>query len=80
MSELPRLVRTSFLEVAYDERGDPGAPAVVLLPGFPDDARTYQRVAGLLTDAGYCLLAPYLRGFGATRFLDEDTPRSGQLV
>lgn len=80
MSELPRLVRTSFLEVAYDERGDPGAPHVVLLPDFPADARTYERVAGLLTDAGYRLLAPYLRGFGATRFLDEDPARSGQLV
>ncbi len=80
MSELPCLVRTSFLEVAYDERGDPGAPAVVLLPGFPADARTCEKVAGLLTDAGYRLLAPYLRGFGATRFLDEDTPRSGQLI
>ena len=73
-------MRTSLLEVAYDERGDPGAPAVVLLPRFPADARTCERVAGLLTDAGYRLLAPYLRGFGATRFLDEDTPRSGQLV
>ena len=80
MSELPRLVRTSFLEVAYDERGDPGASAVVLLPGFTADARACERVAGLLTDAGYRLLAPYLRGFGVTRFLDEDTPRSGQLV
>jgi pimeloyl-ACP methyl ester carboxylesterase len=69
-------VRTSFLEVAYDERGDPGAPAVVLLPGFPADAQTCERVAGLLTDAGYRLLAPYLRGFGATRFLDEDTPEA----
>lgn len=80
MSELPRLVRTSFLEVAYDERGDPGASAVVLLPGFTADARACERVAGLLADAGYRLLAPYLRGIGATRFLDEDTPRSGQLV
>ena len=80
MSELPRLVRTSFLEVTYCECEDPGAPLVVLLPGFPADARTCERVAGLLTDAGYRLLAPYLRGFGATRFLDEDTPRSGQLV
>ena len=46
----------------------------MLLSGFPDDARTYERVAGLLTDTGYRLLAPYLRGFGAPRFLDEDTP------
>jgi len=52
----------------------------VLLSGFPDDARTYERVAGLLTDARYRLLAHYLRGFGATRFLDEDTPRRGQLI
>jgi hypothetical protein len=52
VSELLRLVRTSFLEMAYEKRGDYGAPRVVLLPGFPADARTYERVAGLLTDAG----------------------------
>jgi hypothetical protein len=57
VSELPRLVRTSFLEVAYDERGDPGAPAVVLLPDFRANARTCERVAGPLTDTGYRLLA-----------------------
>ena len=57
MSELPRLVRTSFLEVTYYECEDPGAPPVVLLPGFPADARTYERVADFLTDAGYRPLA-----------------------
>ena len=35
---------------------------------------------GTLAEAGYRTLVPYLRGFGGTRFLDEDAPRSGQLT
>ena len=42
--------------------------------------RTWDAVAGALAGEGYRTLAPYLRGFGATRFLDEHAPRSGQLV
>jgi pimeloyl-ACP methyl ester carboxylesterase len=37
-------------------------------------------VSGVLAGARYRTLAPYLRGFGGTCFLDEDGPRSGQLT
>ena len=53
---------------------------MILVHGFPDDIRTWDAVAGMLVDAGYRTLAPYVRGFGATRFLDEATPRSGQFT
>lgn len=79
MPETRKSVRTSRLEVAYEARGEVGAPPIVLLHGFPDDARTWDRVSDTLVEAGYRTLAPYLRGFGETRFLDEGTPRSGQL-
>lgn len=71
-------VRTPVLEIAYEERGAPEDPPVVLVHGFPDDARSWDAVSGTLAAAGYRTLAPYLRGFGPTRFLDDDTPRSGQ--
>src|SRR4249920_509647 len=35
-------------------------------------------VAPLLAAKGYRVIVPYLRGYGATRFLSVDTPRNGQ--
>ena len=36
-------------------------------------------MADALVAAGYRVITPTLRGFGGTRFLSDDTPRSGQL-
>jgi len=71
-------VATSVLDVAYESAGDPRGPAVILLHGFPYDVRAFDDVAPTLAAAGAHVLAPYLRGFGGTRFLDDATPRSGQ--
>jgi len=71
-------IRTDTLEIAYEESGDPGGPAVVLMHGFPDDARTWDGVAAALATAGYRVMVPYLRGYGPTRFLQAGTQRSGQ--
>ncbi|TDQ00930.1 alpha/beta fold hydrolase [Labedaea rhizosphaerae] len=71
-------VTTPLLEIGYEQAGDPGGVPVVLLHGFPYDVRAYDEVASLLADAGTCVYAPYLRGFGPTRFLDDATMRSGQ--
>jgi len=71
-------VRTATLEIAYEESGPAVGPPVVLLHGFPDDVRAYDGVAPPLAAAGWRVLVPYLRGYGPTRFLDPETPRSGQ--
>jgi pimeloyl-ACP methyl ester carboxylesterase len=73
-----RTVRTPILQIAYEECGDPRAPAVILLHGFPDDVRAWDEVAGPVAKAGHRVLVPYLRGFGPTRFLSDGEPRSGQ--
>lgn len=75
-----KTVRTSRLEVAYEEQGDPNSSPIVLVHGFPDGAKTWDEVAGVLSEAGYRTSAPYVRGYGETRFLDGSTPRSGQLA
>ncbi len=72
-------VRTSTLEIAYEECG-PDADPVVLLHGWPDDVRTWDNVVEELVKAGYRTIAPYHRGFGQTRFLSESDLRSGQLT
>jgi pimeloyl-ACP methyl ester carboxylesterase len=71
-------IETSTLDVAYEESGDPKGHQVLLLHGWPYDPRCYDAVVPPLVAAGCRVIAPYLRGFGATRFLSADTPRSGQ--
>jgi len=71
-------VRTSTLDIAYEESGDPGGAPVLLLHGWPYDPRCYDEVVPRLVAAGCRVIVPYLRGFGATRFLSADTLRSGQ--
>ena len=71
-------VFTPTLVIAYEEHGPANGPAVVLQHGFPDDVRAYDACVGPLARRGYRVIVPYLRGYGPTRFLNRDTPRSGQ--
>ncbi|GGG18251.1 alpha/beta hydrolase [Caldovatus sediminis] len=71
-------LRTDTLEVACELRGPEAGPAVILLHGFPDDARAWDGVAAPLAEAGCRVVVPFLRGCGATRFLRAETPRSGE--
>lgn len=67
-----------MLEIAYRQAGPADGPVVILLHGWPSDVHDYDDVVPPLAAAGYRVLVPWLRGFGATRFLDDATPRSGQ--
>jgi len=71
-------VRTATLDVAYEESGREDGSPVFLLHGWPYDPRCYDEVVPPLIASGYRVIAPYLRGFGPTRFLSAQTPRSGQ--
>jgi pimeloyl-ACP methyl ester carboxylesterase len=71
-------VRTPSLDIGYEESGAADGTPVILLHGWPYDPRCYDAVVPLLTQARCRVIVPYLRGFGPTRFLSPDTPRSGQ--
>jgi pimeloyl-ACP methyl ester carboxylesterase len=71
-------IRTSALDVAYEESGPADGATVILMHGWPYDPHTYDAVAPQLAAAGCRVIVPYLRGFGDTRFLSAATPRSGQ--
>lgn len=73
-----RSVKTPVLDVAYEQHGVEDDPAIILLHGFPYDPRSYDEVAARLAGEGLRVIVPYLRGFGATRFLSAKTLRSGQ--
>jgi pimeloyl-ACP methyl ester carboxylesterase len=71
-------VKTDVLEVACEAHGPAGGPPVILLHGFPYDPRCFDEVAPPLAADGCRVLVPYLRGYGPTRFISKDTPRSGE--
>ena len=71
-------IDAGVLNVAYAEAGPADGPPVILLHGWPYDIYSFVDVAPLLGSAGYRVIIPYLRGYGATRFLSNDTVRNGQ--
>lgn len=73
-----RVVQTPVLNIGIEESGDPQGFPVILLHGFPDDARAWDEVAAPLANKGYRLIVPYLRGYGPTRFRDPAAPRMAQ--
>jgi pimeloyl-ACP methyl ester carboxylesterase len=73
-----RHVKGGVLDVAYEETGPDDGTPVILLHGFPYDVRAFDDVTPLLVARGCRVVAPYLRGYGPTRFLSAETPRSGQ--
>jgi pimeloyl-ACP methyl ester carboxylesterase len=73
-----KYIDAGVLSVAYAEAGPAHGPTVVLLHGWPYDIHCYVDVAALLAARGYRVIVPYVRGFGATRFLSENTVRNGE--
>ena len=73
-------IRTGLLDIAFESGGPPDGPPVLLLHGWPDDATAWRGVTPALEAAGYRWVAPWLRGFGGTRFLSEATLRDGSGV
>jgi len=88
LKDIQRGTHTSFgplkqidagvLNVGYAEAGPASGPPVLLLHGWPYDIHSFVDVTPLLASAGYRVIVPYLRGYGATRFLSNDTVRNGQ--
>lgn len=71
-------IKAGVLDIGYAEAGPSDGPVVLLVHGWPYDIYSYVDVAPILADAGYRVLIPYLRGYGTTRFLLDETPRNGQ--
>lgn len=75
-----KTIQTPLLDIAYLEQGPANGKPIVLLHGWPYDAHTWDAVAGPLAGSGWRTLAPSLRGFGPTKFLNPLTRRSGQMT
>jgi len=71
-------IEAGVLTIGYAEAGPADGPVVILLHGWPYDIYAFVDVAPLLAQAGFRVIAPWLRGYGTTRFLSAETPRNGQ--
>ena len=68
--------RAANINIFYREAGDPGAPAVLLLHGFPTSSHMFRNLIPQLADA-FHVIAPDLPGFG---FSDAPDHKSFQYT
>ena len=73
-----KTITAGVLEVAFQEYGPADGWPCIMGHGFPYDVHAYAQVAPILAEAGARIIVPYLRGYGPTRFLSSETPRSGE--
>ena len=71
-------IGTPVLSIGYEDNGNPQGFPIILLHGFPDDVHAWDEVTPPLVKAGYRVLAPYLRGYGPTRFRNAASPRMAE--
>ncbi len=73
-----KTIDAGVLSVGYAEHGPADGWPCLLGHGFPYDAHAYDKVAPILAAEGARVIVPWLRGYGRTRFLSPETPRSGE--
>jgi pimeloyl-ACP methyl ester carboxylesterase len=71
-------IKAGVLDVAYLSYGPEDGWPCFLMHGFPYDVHAYAGAAPLLAAEGARVIVPWLRGYGPTRFLSAETPRSGE--
>ncbi|MDT7630235.1 MAG: hypothetical protein QOI50_2165 [Pseudonocardiales bacterium] len=71
-------INAGVLNIGYAEAGPANGVPVILLHGWPYDIHSYVDVAPMLASSGYRVIVPYLRGYGTTRLLSNETARNGQ--
>lgn len=64
-------VRANGITFAYRELGPADGPLALCLHGFPDTAATWRHLMPLLADAGFRVVAPWLRGYPPTEIPHE---------
>jgi pimeloyl-ACP methyl ester carboxylesterase len=66
LTSTERLVETNGVQLRVIEAGERGAPVVVLAHGFPELAYSWRHQIPVLAEAGFHVLAPDQRGYGAS--------------
>ncbi|TYL83366.1 alpha/beta fold hydrolase [Bradyrhizobium cytisi] len=81
MLEPEQLVcRTNELDIAYERTGPVDGRPLVLVHGWPDNVRCWDKTIAGLGGHKFCIYAPYLRGSGPPQFLHDSIMRSGAIA
>jgi pimeloyl-ACP methyl ester carboxylesterase len=72
-----KTICTDVLEIAYLDDGPEDGEPLLLLHGWPESPVGFEEISTRFHNAGFRTIAPFLRGFGGTRFLSPDTVRFG---
>jgi pimeloyl-ACP methyl ester carboxylesterase len=75
-----KVICTELLEIAYLDGGPQDGEPLLLLHGWPEAPSGFDEICSRLHEAGFRTIAPFLRGFGNTRFLSPDSPRVGGVA
>ena len=76
-----RRIATNGVELDVIDAGAPGAPVVALVHGFPESSHSWRHQIEPLVSAGYRVLVPDQRGYGASSApVDVDAYRSDHLA
>lgn len=60
--------------------GNPGAPIALCLHGFPDTAYSFRKLAPQLVEAGYRVIAPFMRGYVPSSLASDGAYQIGALM
>lgn len=60
--------------------GAAGAPIALCLHGFPDTAHGWRKLAPVLVDAGYRVVAPFMRGYAPSSLASDGSYHVGALM
>jgi pimeloyl-ACP methyl ester carboxylesterase len=75
-----QVVRVNGIEFSYLEAGPPEGPLALCLHGFPDTAHTWRHLMPALAEAGYHVVAPWMRGYAPTEIPDDGIYQVGALA
>lgn len=81
MEQTVKYLTTDLLRIAYLECGSRDGTPLILLHGFPYDVHAFDKACRLLAEDAerpWHVFVPWLRGYGETSFLSDETMRSGE--
>ncbi|GAA3229943.1 alpha/beta hydrolase [Actinocorallia longicatena] len=73
-------IKANGLEFGYLSAGSPTGPLALLLHGFPDTPHTWRHLMPALAEAGYRVVAPYMRGYAPTSVPSDGAYQTGALA
>jgi pimeloyl-ACP methyl ester carboxylesterase len=81
----PRLIdiaapAVTLRALVWDQPDQADAPIALCLHGFPDTAHGWRKLAPLLVEAGYRVVAPFMRGYAPSTLASDGSYHVGALM